>query len=494
MIARQGNINTVRNAGVLKASLRFFALVLPFVVILAQQAQACSCVMAVEIADPLYHWEVVEDELDEHINDEFLELQEFIVTQMWERNILPVMMLSAEELSAVALSQTLPIGMLFDVEIQMESQRLLQEMQAKTHKDFIPSQSMCQFGSLAKGLANSDVNGDTYAVVFSMRSQDRQLGKSEIAGAYGHDLDHNNRILQFKRLFCNQKERAGALETVCDATTALANLDPMTRARINKDIDYFSMIEQPWTVKLDFSNEALFDETPDDLDVFGSINNVDEEHIMALSANLFGHINFVRPPAKTLANKMAAQDLNTMQRLYMDMRSVVAKRSVAENSLYSIAALKAQSPRVISYAEHDNPDTKKVETTVRPFMEAVLHALGIEYNAGNNPALLALPIRTPPPSRGSDMYSLMDENPSYYAQMEILTKKLYQNPDFYTNLYDTPANIERQTVALGAIKLMQKFDMLRSHLRDEMNMSVLLEMAVVELQEEVEDQMQQTGR
>jgi len=88
---------------------------------------------------------------------------------------------------------------------------------------------------------------------------------------------------------------------------------------------------------------------------------------------------------------------------------------------------------------------------------------------------------------------MIDDNPSYYAQMEILTKKLYQNPNFYTNLYDTPANVERKTVALQAIKLMQKFDMLKSHLRGEANVSILLEMAVEQLQREVEDQIQALG-
>jgi hypothetical protein len=78
--------------------------------------------------------------------------------------------------------------------------------------------------------------------------------------------------------------------------------------------------------------------------------------------------------------------------------------------------------------------------------------------------------------------------PSYYAQMEVLTKKIYQNPDFYTNLYDKPANVERKEVAMQAIGLMQKFDLFKSYLRTEASLSVLLETSIQDLQDKVQDQ------
>jgi len=69
--------------------------------------------------------------------------------------------------------------------------------------------------------------------------------------------------------------------------------------------------------------------------------------------------------------------------------------------------------------------------------------------------------------------------------MELLTKKIYQNPDFYTNLYDKPANVSRKGVAMQAIGLMQKFDMLKSTLRKEASLSVLLELAVTDEQNDI---------
>ncbi len=72
--------------------------------------------------------------------------------------------------------------------------------------------------------------------------------------------------------------------------------------------------------------------------------------------------------------------------------------------------------------------------------------------------------------------------------MEVLTKKLYQNPMFYSELYDKPANVERKTVAMQAIELMQRRDMYRSVLRSEATLSVMLETALIEQQEKLSNE------
>ena len=61
-----------------------------------------------------------------------------------------------------------------------------------------------------------------------------------------------------------------------------------------------------------------------------------------------------------------------------------------------------------------------------------------------------------------------------YATLEILAKKLYQNPKFYSDLYDTPANIKRKSAALKAFELMLDRAIYESELRQELAMSVLL--------------------
>ena len=69
--------------------------------------------------------------------------------------------------------------------------------------------------------------------------------------------------------------------------------------------------------------------------------------------------------------------------------------------------------------------------------------------------------------------------------MEVLTKKLYQNPSFYTELYDKPANVERKRVALQAIDLMQKRDIYQSLLRSESILSLMLETDVMAEQDSI---------
>tara|TARA_R110001592_G_scaffold3525_15_gene19952 strand:+ start:515 stop:1912 length:1398 start_codon:yes stop_codon:yes gene_type:complete len=424
----------------------------------AKNANACdTCYGAVSGADSNI-WQESQDNFDRYLDREFKRVEQFIIQEMWEQSILPVMMLSAEQFTAVALQQAMIIGMFIDAESQMDAQRLLQEIRAKVHKDYQPSVGMCEFGSVVKSLAATEIRGETFAVVFSRRSQDRHLGKGDSSGAYGSDLDQANRIMHFKRLFCNEKDRRGALIPVCDNEVYWNNASFQRdgRARINKDIDYFSLMDSPWNLKIDFTNQEILDAaaTP-------PIHNEDEEHLFALSSNLFGHMIFPRPPAKLLENQ-SQQNIKNMQKYYIDMRAIQAKRSVAENSLYAIAAMKAEAPLVTDLAGGADK-----EVNSRLYMEHILGELGI-------------------PS--AEILVLLGENPSYYAQMEVLTKKLYQNPDFYTNLYDKPANVERKTVALQAIKLMQKFDMLKSFLRGEATVSMLLELAVVDLQNEVEDQ------
>lgn len=461
----------VKIADLLSFLLLFFVLVSVVTVILPKKAKACvPCLVLIKKMDDKFLWDDAEDDLDSYINNEFIKLEDYILTNIWIENVLPALMLSAEQLTAVAIQQAMFIGMFIDAEVQMGSQRVLQEIQAQTHKDYVPSMGMCEFGSLSKGLANADIHGDAYAVFFSRRSIDRQLGKGDTAGTYGYGFDKENRIIHFKSLFCNQKDRNTALEKICSNKTKWnnSNFDAAARKRVNMDIDYYSLIDKPWTLKLDFSNRKLTDKN-----AIPEIHNEDEEHILAMSANLFSHETFARPPARLLANQPKKLSLNIMQQLYMEMRSVIAKRSVAENSFYSIAAMKSQSPRMLDKYVNGPSTTDRIPTPSAEYMENMLLQLGIP------PAELPL---------------LMDENPSYYAQMEILTKKLYQNPRFFTNLYDTPANIERKTVALQAIKLMQKFDMLKSYLRGETNISILLEMAVEKLQGEIEDQIRAVSK
>lgn len=381
-----------------------------------------------------------------HLDAEFNAQEIWMISVFFEDNILPAMMLMTEQLTVVAMSQVQIFGSFLDAKQQMETQRLLQELQARAHKDYHPSIGMCEFGSSVKSLAASERKAEVNALVLSQRSQDRQLGSTYTSASYGTGLDKESRLQFFKDVYCNPRDQNNGLWLMCrnTATPGATAGSALVRNRMNLDIDYGRLIDSAWTLEADFTDADL---------------RQDERHIMALAANLYAHDVFTRVPPSLLnepTDDRINETMTDMQKAYMDMRSIVAKRSVAENSYNAIVGMK------MSGTEGS-----------RDYLEALLRELGIDTTDefteyfGNR---------------------AQDQNPSYYAQMEVLTKKIYQNPDFYTNLYDKPANVARKNVALQAIGLMQKFDMFKSYLRSEATLSVLLELAVIDLQERVENE------
>jgi len=401
-------------------------------------AACCSCAATVAATDiPLWFMPPggTVPLIDNHVTQEFIALRSWIVSILWEDNILPAMMLMAEQLTAVAMQQVEIIGAFLDAKHQLESQRLFQQLQARAHKEYHPSVGMCEFGSTTKSLAASERRAEYNAVLMSQRSLDRQLGNANTSAMYGNDLDKRSRLEQFKTVYCDPRDNNNGLGLMCKGMVDPPPGSDAERGRYNRDIDYTRTIDSPWTLNVDFTNATKTDH---------------EEDVFALAANLYAHHVFARPPASLLEVDPTTDGMTDMQKKYSNMRSIIAKRSVAENSFNAITSMKSEGT-----------------AGSKDFMAALLEELGI------NP---------------EDATALLGENPSYYAQMEVLTKKIYQNPDFYTNLYDKPVNVARKGVSLQAIGLMQKFDMFKSYLRSEASLSVLLELAVMDLQTEVENE------
>lgn len=361
-----------------------------------------------------------------HMTSELTAQRIWMISIFWEDNLLPALMLMSEQLTVVAMKQVEIIGTFLDAKHQMETQLVLQKIRAQAHKDYHPSIGICEFGSSVKSLAASDRKAEFNTYLMGQRSQDRNLGNAFTAASTGQDADKESRLDQFKKSYCDTADNNDGLGYLCSGGSAPA-------ARRNKDIDFVRTIAYPQTLDVDFT-----DEDP------GLTN--DEEDVMALSANLFANDVFERPVPTSLKQD-SANDITAMQEHYMNARSLIAKRSVAENSYNALMAMKSKGA----------PGSKD-------YLKGILKELGI-----------------------SQTDKWLGENPSYYAQMEVLGKKIYQDPDFYTNLYDKPANVDRKGVALQAIGLMQKFDLFKSYLRQEASLSVLLELAVMDLQQEVEN-------
>lgn len=352
----------------------------------------------------------------EHFTNEFIFHREWLVRAVWEQHMLPAMLLMTEQMTTMAVNQTFAVGTLFDAKHQLESQRLLQMMKAQTHKDYQPSEGVCTFGTNARALAASDQNADTVNVALSTQAMARQLLIGDTISANGSSTDRESRWAKFKNTYCNPSDNSNGFDALCTGSDA---------ARFNKDIDFSKTIAKPYTLEIDFVNTGA---TPN------------EEDILALQSNLFSH----RITPNFSDNYfMATSDgdvIDTGSFLYMDARALTAKRQVAMTSYNALAAMKA-----------------KGKSNVQPYIKAIFEEMGMEP---------------------TEAQELLGTHPSYYAQMELLTKKLYQNPNFYTELYDKPTNIDRKDVAMQAINLMQKRDIYDSLLRSEMSQSIWLETAL----------------
>lgn len=406
-------------------------------VVQPKKAEACCSCITTVLGVELGRWIQNSVEILIAIELRFAIHRIFFKMIIWRDTLLAAMKLMAEQLTVVAFQQSMMAATLMDAKHQLETQQLFQALSVRAHKDYHTSIGMCEFGTQAKSLAASDRKADMNAFALSQRSQDRQLGNRNSAAASDSD-DIFNRLRTYRQVFCDPKDNDAGLNYMCQWEPS----DPIIqdgenvggqRAQMDNDIDYSRVVDWPWTLNVDLTNAA---ETNDEKDIFG------------LAANLYGHNVFYKPPSRLLEPE-PGKSITGLQRIYQDARSLVAKRSVAENSFNAIVSMKSEGA-----------------PGARQYLAGMLGQLGVS-NAGE---LL-----------GKDGI-----NPSYYAQMETLTKKIYQHPDFYTNLYDKPMNVERKGVAMEAIGLMQKFDLFESYVRNEATLSVLLELVLSDLQDELD--------
>lgn len=349
----------------------------------------------------------------QHITDEFIKHRKWIVQILWEAHVLPSMLLMTEQVSTFAIYQTMIIGTFFDAKHQLETQRLLQEMQADAHKSYHPSEGMCQFGTNTRSLAAADGNSDFSLIALAGRSVQRQLLSGDGIGAGSKQDDLRARLGQLKKKYCNKEDFGGGFNSFCQGSD---------KKRLNKDINFTDTLGYKNTLKIDFEKPEATE---------------DEEDVLALSANLYGHELAPRVPEQQMATE-GGDIVDEGAFAYLKLRSRAAKRSVAQAAFAARAAMKAQG-----------------EKEVLVYMKAILEEMGI--------------------GEEEIKVLLAEERPSYYAQMEILTKKLYQSPTFYADLYDKPANVDRKKVAMQAIDMMQKRDLYRSQLRREAIEAVWLE-------------------
>ncbi len=379
------------------------------------------------------------DQTREHFNNEFDIWEDWL-----ENTFVPAFMppeylaRMAGQLTATAVYQVFAIGTLLDAKQSLEVERVFQKKVAEAHRDYQPSVGVCTVGTTIRSLADAERRAETTTFVLSQRSQDRQIGNMHTAAAGGGTSDKTSRLEQFRRRYCDTHDNNNTNMQVCGSANG------GRQATINKDIDYNRTVDSHRTMNIDFTNGGITE---------------DEQDVMALASNLYSHEIFNRLSEVSYNDRTAEHGSDRLRQL-IDQRQIIAKRSVAENSFNTIVGLKSYG----SPASQSNNEGSSVDTA--RYLRIVLQQLGMSND---------------------DVTRFMGERPSYFTQMEIVTKKVFQQPTFYADLYDKPANVNRKKVALQAISLMQDFDTWQSYLRTESLLSVLLEIEVEKFQAAAEN-------
>lgn len=389
------------------------------------------------------------DDLEQHTKDEFdddLEaFEEWLIEEFLNKLVIPAMADMTTQMNATAMLYTQIIGSFLDAKTQMETQRVFQKLKFDAHKDYIPSEDFCWFGTNVRSLAATESRANAGSLAHSQMSLQRQLGVNGLSSSNGQGADLRSRWEYFVYNYCDKRDNGyvtdatsagrdgSGLEFACDhdGPGGSSDVGATDANRVNIDLDYTRLIDEPRTLDINLNN--------------GTVDSSQELDALSLGKNLYGH--------RVLSNSASRLDAGNSsgQSVILAIRSIAAKRSVAEHSYNAILNLKA------SGSSEDRSVAEASYKTSR-YMGAIMREL---MSAGSS-------------GLGEAIYDLIGENPSYYAQLEILAKRIYQIPDFYANLYDTPANVKRKKVAMKAIELMLDRAIYESQLRREMTVSVLL--------------------
>ena len=358
------------------------------------------------------------------------------------QNYIRAFMLMTEQLSAAVMQQTLSIGQFFDAKMQLEVQRTHQELKAEAVKDYHPSEQMCRMGSYVRSLARTEQKAmaDHYALNDAMMERYKMQDNHDNSQAMAADSDIFGRLKQFREIYCNPKDNNNALGYMCEHDqnkqitgdtniggtpgTATFGATTVVTTRFNKDVDYTRTMDYPQTLDMDMNDGTFAD---------------DEEDVLALAKNLYW--------PTPMEYGAEGKELSEQGTAYLDAQRVIALKNMAHNSYTNLASLKARAATPAAGVE---PGWTFMKTLMR------------DFGIGDD-----------------EIEQLIGVEPSYWAQMEVLTKKIYQLPNFYTNLYDKPANVDRIDATLDAIKLMQMRDYYKSVQRREMLNSAMLETELI---------------
>ena len=350
--------------------------------------------------------------------------------------------LMTNQLTSVMMMQVQAIGKFFDVKHQLETQRIMQQKYARAHKDYHPSEQMCEIGTFSRDLLNSEQRAELTHTAITEKMMSRGLGSGDGLTTDDNTSDKKGRLEQYIDTFCNIEDNARNNALLCNNASGDADQQ-------NIDIDFTRLIDAPLTLPIDLSTTAVNPGSP-------TADEVQEEKT---ETNIFAFLNYIFLHDTLPTTGRSKTTLEKFVIPYQDARSLMAMRSVAHNSFAALIAMKTAGSKI--------PPGGTGEESTSPYLKALMREMGMDDN---------------------EITDFLGTNPSYYAQMEILTKKMYQNPEFVANLYDKPANVRRIRAAMTAIKLMQDRDIHEAMMRREMLISMILELKLREKQHRLTDE------
>ncbi len=366
-----------------------------------------------------------------YIRAEITQHEQWLIDVFWTQNFEPTLSKMTNNINSALMSQAAAVGSFLDAQNNSERIRLMQELNADAAATYMPSEQLCSFASLGQSLAATEEKAKANRLFLMERSQSRQLSQPNMASTNGGYDDLKARMSVMRVRYCDSNDNNAQMKNLCNATDD---------KYLNGDIDYVRTFDSKPTLNIDFMNT-------------NTTFTAEEQNVLSLADNLFANDLFSRP---AIGNMRGGKELSDARQAFMDMRSLVAKRSVAENSFNTLLGMRARGTGI---------GTGGAVTGSTSYIASVLKGLGLSDKEALN---------------------YLGEAPSYDAQMEVLTKKIYQNPAFYVNLMESPANVQRQYAAMQSFGLMQQRDIFESILRSEMILSLIVELEVTKYQDEAQ--------
>ncbi len=429
----------------------------------------------------------IEDDTKENFDDDLQVFERWMIEVLLYQEVMPAMAAMADQMSTLAVHYTQIIGAFLDAQVQLDTQRLLRKLTFEAHNDYRISDGVCVLGTNVKSLAATDIKLRHNSLALSRIAIDRQMGDLNTASAKSARSGYAARWKTFITTYCDVRDnnfQTGGTAFAPDFNTGLAlacdhdgpggssDRGAEAHKRINRDIDYTRLIENKRTLEVDLTedpSEPIGARQSLEYDKLGFITGAippgyfssvledgDEEDVLSMSENLYGS----RPLSRDIRD--AVLETEVAKKLYLGLRSVAAKRNVAQATFNGIVALKSAGT-----GEDMSGATMHPSGSAIPLLEA--HQTRRYMLAVMNELLPGDPATT-----AGNIFDLIGYSPSYFSQLELLAKRIYQNPDFYADLYDTPTNVKRKRVAMKAIELMLDRTIYESQLRREMSVSVLL--------------------